>query len=110
MSVGLLKRALLKIPYIVKCIAALLFKVHKVLKIFEALKTAMVLGSDNQRKRREIHSKSGSNSFSNSRESKKSFIVCPECRHVSENEERYKAHFNEPRHVNNYRDLAYKGK
>ena len=37
------------------------------------------------------------------------FITCTECRHVSENEERYRAHFKEPRHVNNYRDLAYKG-
>ena len=36
-------------------------------------------------------------------------MTCTECRHVSENEERYKAHLKEPRHINNYRDLAYKG-
>ena len=36
-------------------------------------------------------------------------VTCSECKHVSENEERYKAHLKEPRHVNNYRDLAYKG-
>jgi hypothetical protein len=40
---------------------------------------------------------------------KVSLIVCTECRHISENEERYKAHLKEPRHINNYRDLAYKG-
>ena len=40
---------------------------------------------------------------------KVSLVTCTECRHVSENEERYKAHLKEPRHINNYRDLAYKG-
>ena len=39
-----------------------------------------------------------------------SMMICTECRHISENEERYKAHLKEPRHINNYRDLAYKGK
>ena len=39
-----------------------------------------------------------------------SMLICTECRHISENEERYKAHLKEPRHINNYRDLAYKGK
>ena len=38
-----------------------------------------------------------------------SLIICTVCKHISENEERYKAHLKEPRHINNYRDLAYKG-
>lgn len=39
----------------------------------------------------------------------KPLFTCSECRHVSENEERYQSHLMEPRHINNYRDLAYKG-
>ena len=39
-----------------------------------------------------------------------SLMMCTECGHISENEKRYKEHLKEPRHINNYRDLAYKGK
>jgi len=70
----------------------------------------MVYESVDQRRRREKHSAiKGTGDEGNGEDGgKKRFIMCPECRHVSENEERYKAHFTEPRHVNNYRDLAYK--
>ena len=70
----------------------------------------MVYESVAQRKRREKHSSgSGKKADDQEAEETKKYIICTECRHVSENEERYKAHFTEPRHVNNYRDLAYKG-
>ena len=42
--------------------------------------------------------------------SHKNFITCSECKYVAENSSRFEAHFKEPRHVNNYRNLAYKCK
>lgn len=33
---------------------------------------------------------------------------CSECKYVSHSEQRFEQHFKQPRHVNNYRDMAYK--
>merc|ERR1712080_607778 len=35
-------------------------------------------------------------------------VVCTECGHVANNEERHKEHFQELRHINHFRDMAYR--
>ena len=35
--------------------------------------------------------------------------ICSECKYMSNNKLRYDAHFKQPRHVNQYRQRAYKG-
>ena len=66
---------------------------------------SMVFETGDQRNRRE----SCEAILNNASSKQVPVVTCNECKHVSENEERYKAHLKEPRHVNNYRDLAYKG-
>ena len=36
--------------------------------------------------------------------------TCSECKYMSNSKIRYDAHFKQPKHVNQYRDRAYKGK
>ena len=36
--------------------------------------------------------------------------TCSECRYLTTNKDRYDKHFRQPRHINQYRDRAYKGK
>ena len=36
--------------------------------------------------------------------------TCSECKYLSTNKARFDKHFRQPRHVNQYRDRAYKGK
>ena len=37
-----------------------------------------------------------------------SLVVCKDCRHMAQDEERHKQHMKEARHVHCYRNLAYR--
>ena len=92
--------------YFIASILILLFKRSVVINIISNI--SMVYEISSRRKRRE-----GYHTIVVTRlwdQQQVSMMICTECRHISENLERYKAHLKEPRHINNYRDLAYKGK